>query len=659
MNATDWTALFDTVANLAVAALLQCTAATALALVLVSSLRHKAAARQVVLRSTVVCVLCCPLVSLAARSAGVTWLNVFADSSPGAPSHQAAPEIVDLRAGHLEDFEKPDAFDLPERSASNAAISSPSNDAPVLGQNPQARRNQVRPNAMAAAAPPAAVFQLNRRSLSVGLLVWGAGTTLCLLGIARGAWKLGKILRGAGERDRRALRPLVESLCQELRLGRAPRLLSTSAVERPMSAGVVRPAIMLPIGFTRKLNSRDVRCVLLHELAHVLRRDHAALLAEQLVLACFWFHPLVHWLKRQSGRAREETCDNFVLSRVDRVSYSETLLRVARLFPFTSPLTGGTGLLDKRWSLEERITGLLAQRRNTMTRVNLFTSSAFLLALAAGITLLGAASWAAPQGEAPSPGDQQDGLVAASPTDDSATTGLRVTVPGATSSGVPDIEWGDESNFSFYVGFAGENSDRRAVNQFYFDVPATRAHRYQAASPDGRVAYVDIQRVFESSSAFNQRREALKQAVESVSREQRAEQEQIKTLHQAVQAISNDNDAKAELEALIDAKTSEVKQKTAKARANFLEREAAMYYEFYQVITAAIGDHAAEHGIDVVLRRKAPSTSSRETAAQKQSAKGRDVLKIIHQPILYMRHDNDFREDITDAIIERVESNTK
>ena len=128
--------------------------------------------------------------------------------------------------------------------------------------------------------------------------------------------------------------------------------------------------MLLPPGFADQLQSRELEMVLTHELAHVLRGDNWLLLLQRLNSVLWWFNPIAHAFNRRLTRAREEVCDNYVLSNSDGVSYGEMLLRLARQASMSAGQPMAIGYWDKKWSLESRIAGILHNRRKTMTRVS-------------------------------------------------------------------------------------------------------------------------------------------------------------------------------------------------------------------------------------------------------------------------------------------------
>ena len=79
----------------------------------------------------------------------------------------------------------------------------------------------------------------------------------------------------------------------------------------PMVCGVWRPQIVMP---RSAADWSDARCrvVVLHELAHIKRRDCLTQVVAQMVCATYWFNPIV-WLAARRLRAeRERACDDLV-----------------------------------------------------------------------------------------------------------------------------------------------------------------------------------------------------------------------------------------------------------------------------------------------------------------------------------------------------------
>jgi beta-lactamase regulating signal transducer with metallopeptidase domain len=112
---------------------------------------------------------------------------------------------------------------------------------------------------------------------------------------------------------------------------RRPVLLLRSRTEIvPLAAGVREPAILLPAGAAGWSRER-LRVVLLHEMAHIRRKDCLTQALGELTACLYWFHPLV-WLALRRLRAeRERACDDLVLHAGTKASdYAAHLLALAR-----------------------------------------------------------------------------------------------------------------------------------------------------------------------------------------------------------------------------------------------------------------------------------------------------------------------------------------
>ena len=166
------------------------------------------------------------------------------------------------------------------------------------------------------------------------LLLWAAG--VCGFGIrllVRMRRRRG-LLVGDSVADE-SLMGLLEEAASSLRIDRLPRLRVSEAICTPTLVGFVRPTIVLPPQVVKSCGPEETHAMLLHELAHIRRRDMLALWLYEVARVVFFFHPAVWLAGREMEVEREMACDELVV-RTSSISAAEyaagyvTALRLAR-----------------------------------------------------------------------------------------------------------------------------------------------------------------------------------------------------------------------------------------------------------------------------------------------------------------------------------------
>jgi WD40 repeat protein/beta-lactamase regulating signal transducer with metallopeptidase domain len=120
----------------------------------------------------------------------------------------------------------------------------------------------------------------------------------------------------------------MESLAKRYGLP-AVALRESPAIASPLTLGILRPMILLPLG-RRHWSAEERALILGHELAHVRRRDFLTGLVAELAACLCWFHPLVRWLVGRLRLEQEYAADAWVASAMpDAMDYVRCLARLA------------------------------------------------------------------------------------------------------------------------------------------------------------------------------------------------------------------------------------------------------------------------------------------------------------------------------------------
>ena len=210
------------------------------------------------------------------------------------------------------------------------------------------------------------------------LLLWSLGTMLgfCQMLIA---WS-------AIRRLRRCAKPFQDGgicteLSQALGLRHSIEVLETGPGRMPMTVGLLRPTILLPVEACDWADERK-RIVLLHELAHVRRGDVAAHVLARTALSLYWWNPLAWMAWRKFLKERERATDDLVLNTGARASdYAGHLLEVARTMQSIPQLAATTVAMARRAELEGRLLAILDSGVNRQKPGRCFVLIALFAAL--------------------------------------------------------------------------------------------------------------------------------------------------------------------------------------------------------------------------------------------------------------------------------------
>jgi beta-lactamase regulating signal transducer with metallopeptidase domain len=203
--------------------------------------------------------------------------------------------------------------------------------------------------------------------------LWMLGITVGLVNIGRSIWKQRRALAGAPWQAAWWTEERRQALAEKVGLSSFPPLWQSPFAPLPMVLGVWRPRIVVPEAAPAAWGQSQWEAVLLHEAAHIARRDPLAALAQRIAVVLFWWCPLVHLLSRRLHELRETICDDYALEgSCDGFAYAELLVETAERLVNLRTMPVSVGLLESaHGGLEERIARLLAEEKRPMTKVTL------------------------------------------------------------------------------------------------------------------------------------------------------------------------------------------------------------------------------------------------------------------------------------------------
>lgn len=159
------------------------------------------------------------------------------------------------------------------------------------------------------------------------------------------------------------------------------RVLESQDITSPCTWGVMRPVLLLPAsGDAWPESSR--RAALLHELAHIERRDALSILVARVARALHWYNPLVWIAAERICSLQERACDDAVLRAGATPSdYAQFLLDVAARTSGVTRLARASIGMTHGSSLRARIVAILDPQatRSRPRRIRVVAACALLL----------------------------------------------------------------------------------------------------------------------------------------------------------------------------------------------------------------------------------------------------------------------------------------
>ncbi len=156
----------------------------------------------------------------------------------------------------------------------------------------------------------------------------------------------------------------------------------------PIAVGWFDAMVLVPRHLVEELEPADLDRIILHEIAHLRRRDSIAHAAQKIGSALFFFSPGLSWIGRQLDLEREVACDDWVVEqRSEATPYANCLLRLAQQTPWPHSALPAPGAFVTRKSMSIRIERMLFRARNACLRPAPGPVAATLATIAAAAVL--------------------------------------------------------------------------------------------------------------------------------------------------------------------------------------------------------------------------------------------------------------------------------
>lgn len=235
----------------------------------------------------------------------------------------------------------------------------------------------------------ASPYQRPGQLFGFALLLWYSATGSWLL--VRCLWLHRHLARytpieGSLRREVDRLHPQGRTI-RLLRAGARPHPSASvcRSQDEPFACGVFRWTIVIPEWVERDLSPAEMKALLAHEVAHLVRRDPLWQWLGEMLCTCFAFQPLNFVARRGWRQVAELLCDDWAVERqVPATTLASSLAQIAE-----GRLERGAGLMGltavgRVGSLTSRINWLLRSERRTEPKRTRFRMLVPLLTFSAG-----------------------------------------------------------------------------------------------------------------------------------------------------------------------------------------------------------------------------------------------------------------------------------
>jgi len=176
----------------------------------------------------------------------------------------------------------------------------------------------------------------------------------------------------------------IQSLTQQLGINQAIQVGECALIRVPMVIGHLKPLILLPIGLLTALPPQQIEAILIHELAHIYRRDYLVNLLQSMMEILFFFNPAVLWLSALIKAERENCCDELTIDQTsNKINYISALI-ACQEYQQTAPAYAMT--FNRSGGLRDRVHRLVGKGNTSLNTIE--KSMLMLCTVALGFGLL-------------------------------------------------------------------------------------------------------------------------------------------------------------------------------------------------------------------------------------------------------------------------------
>jgi bla regulator protein blaR1 len=172
----------------------------------------------------------------------------------------------------------------------------------------------------------------------------------------------------------------LQQMSKSLGIAKQVCLRVSNKIATPLTIGVIKPIILIPIAAINSLSPAQMEAIILHELAHIKRKDYLINLLLLIIDVFMFFNPFSKLMKKQIFFERELCCDDIVLHhQLNNSVYANALLNIASLQLKKHSQDFALNAVAEKNDLLKRIQRILGLKYSSYTKTHAFFTLLFCL----------------------------------------------------------------------------------------------------------------------------------------------------------------------------------------------------------------------------------------------------------------------------------------
>ncbi len=194
-------------------------------------------------------------------------------------------------------------------------------------------------------------------------MTWMFGSIALLLRTGYGIFSIRR-LKWRSQPASDTLSRRLDLLTGQIHKPRRVRIGLSDDIDIAVATGLFNPMILIPTSLPNRLTAEELDQVLLHEFAHLQRRDDWTILLQLILTNFLFFHPAMYALGKLMEREREFACDDWVVALTHRPkAYASCLAKIVSLHQQARKQSFAPAIISRKKQLFERVGEILNRNR--------------------------------------------------------------------------------------------------------------------------------------------------------------------------------------------------------------------------------------------------------------------------------------------------------